>query len=324
MTSTRRLRRIRSRVAGWTGRTVDQPAERLLRGRRPRLLACNVRPSAAPAGDHPCPRCGATGGNIDQRVPGSQSKLYLTDPLLSWLPSLLRGGPAGPGHDPSSPRRRSGSPMARAVDGARGGPVGRRRHHRLLAHPVRERGRSGSGHPADRGRGAAQAFRWNANGSTRAGVPRPELSTASTAGASWRRNPSWTPALTCGPFRRRSSPCCWCDGSPAGGCPAQPATSRPRMNPMVSSATPDSIARRTVRWLPAGVRSAGHGTRTGAGGCRHAGARPRPGARASAGRRQRAAPSFRSCHPFVAELPTAVLPGFSAHLNGAASSVGGR
>lgn len=28
----------------------------------------------------------------DQRVPGSQSKLYLTDPLLAWLPSRLRAG----------------------------------------------------------------------------------------------------------------------------------------------------------------------------------------------------------------------------------------
>jgi predicted AAA+ superfamily ATPase len=32
----------------------------------------------------------------DQRVPGSQSKLYLTDPVLAWLPSRLRAGLPSP------------------------------------------------------------------------------------------------------------------------------------------------------------------------------------------------------------------------------------
>lgn len=59
----------------------------------------------------PCPRRDSNGF----RVAGSQSKVYLTDPLLAWLPTRLRGGLSGPDMTALT-ETTLGVALARAID----------------------------------------------------------------------------------------------------------------------------------------------------------------------------------------------------------------
>ena len=145
----------------------------------------------------------------DRLVPGSQAKLYLTDPLLAWLPSLLRAGMAAPDMTRLT-EATIGVSLARAVDDLEegAGSAATRSGMHAPSQAARSISPRSVSPPST---ASAPACRWNASGWTTAGAPKPRRSTASTATASWPPNPSSTPRQTCGPSPHPWSPCSCCD-----------------------------------------------------------------------------------------------------------------